>query len=306
MRRAKLLAIGLLSAVLLAGCGADLDISISDNNATVNQTTYFTPSEKEAMKDTSDLQLEEVERNGTTYYANKQSKTLSKEEFRENGVGIFTDKYVALAVANGLDFYDVTLTTPFKIVAGNGTFAGDNSMKFDYSSVGGRPQHNSQDIYYATADEALLHGEDITVTGVKDSGKYKAAKTIKYRSDDGIVKSVAVTSNGRTDYSDPTTGEVYLSGTGKYNIEFTLVGGKKSKMTVWIDTNKPKANVSNNGVYSKGKKLTFSDKGTGLKSATLDGKTVKSGKKLTKAGSHRLVLTDKAGNKTTIRFTVKK
>ena len=67
-------------------------------------------------------------------------------------------------------------------------------------------------------------------------------------------------------------------------------------MTVWIDADKPKANVSNNGVYSKGKKLTFSDKGTGLKS----------GKKLTKAGSHRLVLTDKAENKTTIKFTVKK
>lgn len=306
MKRTKLLAIGLFSAVLLAGCGADLDISISDDKATVNQTTYFTPSEKEAMNDTSDLQLEEVERNGTTYYANKQSKTYSKDEFKENEVGIFTDKYVAFAVANQLDFYDVTVTTPFKIVAGNGTLTGDNSMKFDYSSVGGRPKNDEQDIYYAVADESLLHGENITVTGVKNSGKYKTDKTIKYKSADGIVKSVAVTSNGKTDYSDPTTGEVSLSGTGKYNIEFTLVGGKKSKMTVWIDTDKPKANVSNNGVYEKGKKLTFSDKGTGLKSATLDGKNVKSGKKLTKAGSHRLVLTDKAGNQTTIKFTVKK
>ena len=306
MKRTKLLALGVLSAILLGGCGADLNIDISSDKATINKTTYFTPAEAEYMTD-PDLQLKEVERNGVIYYATTDSKTYTKDEFADQDMGVFTDKYIVLTTSNKLDFYDATVKTPFKITAGNGTITGDNSIKFDYAtSFGGRPKTDMQQIYYAVADESLLHGKDLTITGVKNSGMYKKEKTIKYTSSDGIVQSISVKKNGKTTYENPTTGSLSLYSTGKYEVGFTLIGGETKKMTVWIDQDKPKANVSNKGIYTQGKVLTFSDKGTGLKSAKLDGKTVKSGKKLTKTGSHKLVLTDKAGNKTTVRFTVKK
>lgn len=57
---------------------------------------------------------------------------------------------------------------------------------------------------------------------------------------------------------------------------------------------------------SSGKKITFKDATSGAKKATLNGKTIKSGKVVKKAGKYTLVITDKAGNKKTVKFTIKK
>lgn len=71
-----------------------------------------------------------------------------------------------------------------------------------------------------------------------------------------------------------------------------------------VDKTKATANVKKNKTYKAGKKVTFKD-ASGIKSAKLDGKKVKSGTKIKKKGTHTLVITDKAGNKTTIKFKVK-
>lgn len=74
-----------------------------------------------------------------------------------------------------------------------------------------------------------------------------------------------------------------------------------------IDRTKPKVTgVKNNKKYKKAVKIKFSDKQTGIKSAKLNGKKIKSGKKVSKKGSYKLVVIDKAGNKTTIKFKIKK
>lgn len=71
-----------------------------------------------------------------------------------------------------------------------------------------------------------------------------------------------------------------------------------------VDKTKATVNVKKNKTYKVGKKVTFKD-ASGIKSAKLDGKKVKSGTKIKKKGTHTLVITDKAGNKTTIKFKVK-
>ena len=71
------------------------------------------------------------------------------------------------------------------------------------------------------------------------------------------------------------------------------------------DTVAPKTNIKNNKTYKSGKKITFSDEGSGMKSAKLDGKKIKNGHVVKKKGEHKLVLTDKAGNKRTVKFKIK-
>lgn len=88
----------------------------------------------------------------------------------------------------------------------------------------------------------------------------------------------------------------YLDYTGKIKRIYTT--GFK------IDKKKATANIKNNKTYKKGQKITFKD-ASGIKDAKLDGKNVKAGKKVTKKGKHTLILVDKAGNKTIIKFMIK-
>lgn len=72
----------------------------------------------------------------------------------------------------------------------------------------------------------------------------------------------------------------------------------------FIDKTKASLNVKAGKSYKKGYKLIFKD-ASGIKSATLDGKKVKSGVKVKKKGSHTIIVTDKAGNKKKVVFKVK-
>lgn len=64
--------------------------------------------------------------------------------------------------------------------------------------------------------------------------------------------------------------------------------------------------IKNNKKYKSGLRLQFVDNATGIKSSKLDGKNVKNGITVKKKGTHKLVLEDYAGNKSTIKFTIKK
>jgi hypothetical protein len=76
---------------------------------------------------------------------------------------------------------------------------------------------------------------------------------------------------------------------------------------VYADKVKPKVSgVKNGATYKKAVTVKFSDAETGVKSATLNGKKIKSGKKVSAKGSYTLIVTDKAGNKKTVKFKIKK
>lgn len=66
--------------------------------------------------------------------------------------------------------------------------------------------------------------------------------------------------------------------------------------------------VKNGRTYKKAVTIRFKDNkgGSGIKSATLNGKKIKSGKKIKKAGTYTLKVTDKAGNRRTVKFKIKK
>lgn len=64
--------------------------------------------------------------------------------------------------------------------------------------------------------------------------------------------------------------------------------------------------VKNGKTYKKAVTIRFSDKGSGIKSAKLNGKTIASGKKVSKKGKYTLKVTDKANNIKTVKFKIKK
>lgn len=96
-----------------------------------------------------------------------------------------------------------------------------------------------------------------------------------------------------------TKGTITLKNSGVVYIKYTLDGKQVKKKTVGIiiDKKKPKIKLS-------GKKLKATDIGSGIKSIKVNGKKVKNNSKL-KRGKNKIVVVDKAGNKTTKTVNIK-
>ena len=162
-----------------------------------------------------------------------------------------------------------------------------------------------------------------TVTMTDALGEY--AKRIQYRK--GAVSNTKVNDKTYwkwfilTDYavngegatvikpkSNKYTVKVKTNATYTFMLEDTE--GNRYSKTVKVnglDKKKPVVTgVKNKKTYKKTVTIKFSDKQTGIKSATLNGKKIKNKKKVSKNGSYSLVVRDKAGNKTTIKFKIKK
>lgn len=87
----------------------------------------------------------------------------------------------------------------------------------------------------------------------------------------------------------------------KYNSVVVNVNVKSEDKTKPVITG-----VKNGQTYRKPVVVKFSDKDSGIKSAKLNGRSVKSGKRISANGSYTLVVVDKAGNKSTVKFKIKK
>lgn len=133
----------------------------------------------------------------------------------------------------------------------------------------------------------------------------KNATDLKYQF---VKKGAAVKENK---WKEVKKNKISIASTAdKYGILYIsykdYTGARKKVLTTGFKIDKKKAtvNIKNNQTYKKGKKVTFKD-ASGIKSAKLDGKNIKSGKKVTQNGNHTLVVVDKAGNKTKITFRIK-
>lgn len=97
---------------------------------------------------------------------------------------------------------------------------------------------------------------------------------------------------------------------GTYTVRVRTVKGLVWSQTFDIDTidTEPPVvtGVEDYGVYETKVEITYEDAGSGIKSVTLNGKNKpKSGITVSKMNKYVLVVTDKAGNATTINFTIR-
>ena len=137
------------------------------------------------------------------------------------------------------------------------------------------------------------------ITGIKNKGVYKAKKVYVTFTDSVEMNSVKV--NG----TEVGTSCI-ITKQGKYTIVATDTVGNTTKMIITIDRKAPTIKGVKNGKTYKGKaKIKVSDK-YGIKYIKLNGKTIKNKSTIKKKGKYTLVVTDKAGNKKTVKFRIKK
>ncbi len=185
---------------------------------------------------------------------------------------------------------------PYEIEKTNGKVAADGkTVTFTVDS-----KFSDDAIYaYTKAPDTKNDAEKskISVSGVK--GSYIVKSKIKVTADEKI-KSFKLNGKKQTKYS------VKITKDGKYKV-VVKTADETFKKTYIRDTKAPTVKgVSDGKTYKKTVTINFSDATSGIKSATLNGKKISSGKKVKKSGTYTLVVTDKAGNKKTVKFTIKK
>ncbi|WP_043931158.1 Ig-like domain-containing protein [Bacillus sp. EB01] len=128
------------------------------------------------------------------------------------------------------------------------------------------------------------------VTGVTNNAYYNRDITV-------LFNEGAATLNGAAFKSGAV-----VKNPGVYTLVVTDLAGNKTTVKFTIDKTVPKVTgVTNNGFYNRDVKVTFNEG-----KATLNGVTFVSGNVVKAAKVYTLVVTDAAGNKTTVKFTIDK
>ncbi len=189
---------------------------------------------------------------------------------------------------------DVSITLPTAIIESNGTVSG-NTATWDVESV-----PDSGKLIAATSGNPISGDTTApTISGVKNNGIYKKATITA--SDDVAVNRVLLNGLRFNNYKFKVTQN------GKYTLTATDANNNTTTVKFTIDTKAPKIKGLKSGrISKKGVKLKFSDN-TGIKSVQINGK--KANKKkvtLKKAGVYTIKVTDKAGNVTKVRYTIRR
>lgn len=157
----------------------------------------------------------------------------------------------------------------------------------------------NQEIMISTAKEENAP----TISGVKNGSIYNKAVTFTANDLSGIKTGVYQKNNGKETSFDITK---KLTKNGKYTVKVSDYYDNEKSVTFTIkDTKKPVVTgVKNKKTYVGAKTIKFKDN-CGISKATLNGKKITSGKKVSKKGSYKLVVTDVNGLKTTVSFKIK-
>lgn len=187
----------------------------------------------------------------------------------------------------------MTITFPYTVTDTNG------SLQEDQKTV----IWNSKTLSTTERLYALFHtSNSLSVpkyTGAANGKAYNTGISLMIDSEN-LLDQVKV--NDETTQSD----YLFLSAEGVYRITATDIAGNSSSIKFRIDTTKPAVSgVKSGKTYQSARTIRFSDKGSGIKTASLNGRTINTGKKVSKKGTYTLTVTDQAGNKKTVKFTIK-
>ena len=327
-------AILLLSITLLTGCCVEQKLVInSDFSSTVDMDMYTTKEEETAiMRTLSDMGMSEeihsyadlMKKMEFTYRGAQMVNgvwnniytgrdLMSAQETKSSFAELSMERAVydisgqaesasnqAQGMADGdindMEFFYMTITYPFAVGKANGAIQADGyTVKYDVKAL----LNQKENRLYAISKSALAAADKITIQGVKDKKAYRRAITVRVDAQSAVT---AFTVNGK----QQPVNRFSTSQDGKYKIVVKSATGLTKKISFCIDKKKPTTNIKNKKTYNKTVKITFKDKISGIKKATLNGKKIKSGKRVKKNGKYTLKIYDKAGNVKTVKFTIKK
>lgn len=137
------------------------------------------------------------------------------------------------------------------------------------------------------------------VNGIKNGKIYKKAVTVTFRDSGSGVKEAKL--NGKVIRSGKR-----ITKNGKYTLKVMDRAGNAKTIKFTVDTEVPAVKgVKNGKVYKKAVTVMFADKVSGIKTAKLNGRTIKNRKKITKNGLYTLKISDRAGNLRTVKFKIR-
>lgn len=308
----------LICMMMLAiqGCGMEENIEIfADGSSQAFIHTYTTEEEEASYGESGSFPAMmimmgfiyngEEEINGKVHHKYTYTKKMSSEETDSMFVVKNANKavmdYAGLNSSaetqgvneenNSLDFNNASIKFPKTVVDSNVEADGD-TIKMDMNSK------FSQDRVYVTFKEGIADKKDLTITGVSNNKYYKKNVTVKAKSG-GVITKFRVNNQPQEKDSYTATQD------GVYKVNIGLASEVTKTVKFTVDKTKPTTNVKAK-TYKKSVKITFKDKGSGIKSATLNKKKIKSGKTVTKAGTYTLVVKDKAGNANKVKFKIVK
>lgn len=187
----------------------------------------------------------------------------------------------------------LSMTFPYEVTDANGAIQEDGkTVVWDMKQMA-----KAERLY------ALFHTSDSKAVpkyqGAENGKAYNTGVSLTITSDN-LLKQVKI--NEETTQSD----SLFLSAEGIYNITALDVNGNSSRIKFRIDKTKPSVSgVKNGKTYKTARTIRFSDKGSGIRHASLNGLQIKTGQKVSKKGTYRLVVTDKAGNQKTVAFQIR-
>lgn len=311
----SIVALTAVAATMFSGCGMQIDATLNaDMTSTVKEKIDLSDIEHWLLFEGGESDYKKTESDGETRYVLDAEYHYTKKDLEDDYQIKANDKYIIIrgeSLMQADQGANINIKLPFKIAATNGKKVSDDTVHFDTSMINMETEDSSKPQYlYAVADESFAHGKDIQIKGVRNGGVYKKAPVIKMDSKDGLFETATAHAKGELWWNDShmdlKNQTISIYNDGVYTLTAKLIGNnnvKKIKFTV--DSTKPTVNLKSGKTYKKGQKITFKDATSGVKSAKLDGKSVKTGAKVDKKGNHVLVITDKAGNQTKIKFKVK-
>lgn len=312
--------------LFLTGCGYEMNANVTENSADVSYNFYLTTKEESSILSNINKKakakyssFEEFAQSlgltknktkkisqkthnsytiSTTYDANEYDNIFI--HFDKKYATISADDVTKKIAANYKSYVNIkntkldccvfTIKYPYKVYKANGTIKKDGyTVSYNLS------KKKSYDKRFWAVFSSKTSTKP-SIKGLKANTKYYN-KTLKL-SLSTVASAFSI--NGNEQYSDSCT----LENEGKYNLKVVSTSGKKTTKEIIIDKTKPTTNAKNT-TYNKKIKIAFSDKLSGIKSAKLNNKNIKSNTVISKAGKYTLVIIDNAGNKKSVQFVLK-
>lgn len=312
--------------ILCSGCGVEESITIRKDFSSRISVKYYTTDQEEAAiaKELDGANYEQLMQEAGCTYLGKENldgiwhnvyqltQKMSKADTKDSFATLNKHQAV-LGVADADEVFDEFFGTeeypenylsflrtghvmlkikyPFSVYKTNGTLQPDGcTVQYAMKDIKGSER------VYAVDSKKVANVRKCTLSGVKNKGYYRKAKTVK-ASSDGVITSFTV--NGE---SYPFN-EYEASEEGTYKIKVKLLSGSVKNFQFVIDKTKPTTNIKAKA-YKNKVKITFQDKTSGVKQATLNGRKIKNGTVVSQNGNYVLKITDRAGNVRSVKFSV--
>lgn len=336
----KMCGLLLLTIMLFAltGCRMYADYKVNDDQTVTITSKIAYPESMMNSTDTTGMTLQTLE-DGNRYYVTEETETESLTETNDRGIALSEDIFFYRVEAEEQDsnasapmYMQLTVHLRGDIADTNADVSTTNETAI-FSTDGKLAYWYA---YTQKGKEMIAADTELPkMKGAKDKKYYKKIPTNIRFTDNIAVKDVVLngqpvtsssskaTSNGKkityTTWKNSQGKEIFKAGKNVFKV--TDLNGNTSTFTIFIDKKAPVVKGVKNKKTYKNKAIIYVKDNKKLSKVTINGKKqkvankqlVKKGKykgyykyTVKKKGTNKVVVKDAAGNKKTLKFTIKK